>query len=206
MNKNGKKWRILMKKIGFKTTSSHFLGTYELDFSCSSIFYQPWARLRHFKGKKVQLIFHPISAIFSPPGRLPKAITTPWKCPLRVPWWNTFQWGPRKPPKPLLPKKISSSEILNYTPSPLCPGPLQSHITCLTYNWRTVISPIGPTMMKYGIKDRQMIWSLFQGISRRLKTTAKERTTWEISKKSLKMVFWLIRRWSLSTIFSAPLM
>ena len=122
MNKNGKKWRILMKKLGFKTTSSHFLGTYELDFSCSSIFYQPWARLRHFKGKKVQLIFHPISAIFSPPGRLPKAITTPWKCPLRVPWWNTFQWGPRKPPKPFLEKKYFRPEILNYTPSPLCTG------------------------------------------------------------------------------------
>ena len=80
---------------------------YDLDFSCSSIFHQLWAHNRPFKDKKVQLIFHPVFALFSLSGRLPKAITTHWKCSLRVPWWNTFQWGPRKPPKPLLAKKNS---------------------------------------------------------------------------------------------------
>ena len=92
-------------KNGFKTTSVEFLGMYDLDFSCSSIFHQLWAHIRHFKGKKVQLIFHPVFALFSLPGRLPKAIITPWKCLLRVPWWNTFQWGPKKPPKTLFPQK-----------------------------------------------------------------------------------------------------
>ena len=90
----------------FKATSVEFLGMYDLDFSCSSIFHQLWAHIRYFKGKKVWSIFHPISAPFSPPGRLPNATTTPWKWFLRVPWWNTFQWDPRKPPKPLLAKKI----------------------------------------------------------------------------------------------------
>ena len=91
--------------MSLKTTSGEFLGMYVLDFSCSSILHQLWAHMTYFKGKKVRLIFHPFFTLFSPPGRLPKAITTPWKCLLRVPWWNTFQWGPRKTPKPLLTKK-----------------------------------------------------------------------------------------------------
>ena len=70
---------------------------------CSTISHQ-LAHIRHFKGRKVHLIFHPVFALFSLPVWLPKAIIIPWKCLLRVPWWNTFQWGPKKPPKPLLPK------------------------------------------------------------------------------------------------------
>ena len=61
-----------------------------------------------FRAKK-WLIFHPLSTLISLPGWLPKAITAPWKCSLRVQWWNTFQLGPKKPPKPLLAKKNSSS-------------------------------------------------------------------------------------------------
>ena len=106
-----KKWKHFHWKNGFKTTSVEFLGMYDLDFSCSSIFHQLWAHIRHFKGKKVQLIFHPVFALFSLPGRLPKAIITPWKCLLRVPWWNTFQWGPKKPPKPFLANKNFQSQI-----------------------------------------------------------------------------------------------
>ena len=104
-HKTAKNEAFSLKKSSFKTTSGEFLGMYDLDFSCSSIFHQLWAHIRHFKGKKVQLIFHPVFALFSLPGRLPKAIITPWKCLLRVPWWNTFQWGPKKPPKPFLAKK-----------------------------------------------------------------------------------------------------
>jgi len=51
-------------KSGLKTTSGEFLGMYELDFSCSSIFHQLWTHIGYFKGKKDQLIFSPISAIF----------------------------------------------------------------------------------------------------------------------------------------------
>ena len=58
-----------------------------------------------FLGQKKRLIFHPLSTLISPSGWLPKAITAPWKCSLRVQWWNTFQLGPKKPPKPLLPPK-----------------------------------------------------------------------------------------------------
>ena len=57
-----------------------------------------------FLGQKKRLIFHPLSTLISPSGWLPKAITAPWKCSLRVQWWNTFQLGPKKPPKPLLAK------------------------------------------------------------------------------------------------------
>ena len=57
-----------------------------------------------FLGQKKWLIFHPLSTLISPSGWLPKAITAPWKCSLRVQWWNTFQLGPKKPPKPLLAK------------------------------------------------------------------------------------------------------
>ena len=52
------------EKSGLKTTSGEFLGMYELDFSCSSIFHQLWTHIGYFKGKKDQLIFSPISAIF----------------------------------------------------------------------------------------------------------------------------------------------
>ena len=93
---------------------------YDLDFSFSSIFHQIWAHIRHFQAKKVQLIFHLVFALFSLPGRLPKAVIIQWKCLLRVPWWNTFQWGPKKPPKPFLAKKNSSPKVSNHTPSPLC--------------------------------------------------------------------------------------
>ena len=52
------------KQSGLKTTSGEFLGMYELDFSCSLIFHQLWTHIGYFKGKKDQLIFSPISAIF----------------------------------------------------------------------------------------------------------------------------------------------
>ena len=57
-----------------------------------------------FSGQKNWLIFYPLSTLISLSGWLPKAITAPWKCSLRVQWWNTFQLGPKKPPKPLLAK------------------------------------------------------------------------------------------------------
>ena len=120
MTKNSKKLPIFTQKMSLKTTSGEFLGMYELDFSCLSILHQLWAHMTYFKGKKVRLIFQPIFTLFSPPGRLPKAIKTSWKCLLRVPWWNTFQWGPKKPPKPFLAIKNSSPKILNHIPSPLC--------------------------------------------------------------------------------------
>ena len=101
------------EKIGLKTTSGDILGMYDLDFSCSSIFYQLWTHIGRFKAKKMKLNFHLISAPFSPPGRLPNATTTPWKWFLRVPWWNTFQWDPREPPKPFLEKKYFRPEIPN---------------------------------------------------------------------------------------------
>ena len=113
MTKNGEKWRIFTEEKWFEKTSGEFLGMYELDFSCSSIFHQLWTHIGYFKGKKVWLIFHPISAPFSPPGRLPNATTTPWKWFLRVPWWNTFQWDLREPPKPFLEKKYFRPEIPN---------------------------------------------------------------------------------------------
>ena len=50
--------------MSLKTTSGEFLGMYELDFSCSLIFHQLWTHIGYFKGKKDQLIFSPISAIF----------------------------------------------------------------------------------------------------------------------------------------------
>ena len=36
------------KQSGLKTTSGEFLGMYELDFSCSSIFHQLWAHIGYF--------------------------------------------------------------------------------------------------------------------------------------------------------------
>ena len=58
-----------------------------------------------FLGQNNWLIFHPLSTLISLSGWLPKAITAPWRCSLRVQWCNTFQLGPKKPPRPLLPPK-----------------------------------------------------------------------------------------------------
>ena len=70
---------------------------------------------------------------FSPPGRLPNATTTPWKWFLRVPWWNTFQWDLREPPKPFLEKKnISGLKSLTPSPSPLCPVDYQERALCFS--------------------------------------------------------------------------
>ena len=62
--KMAKNYAFSPKQSGLKTTSGEFLGMYELDFSCSSIFHQVTANIRHFKGKKFQLIFHPVFALF----------------------------------------------------------------------------------------------------------------------------------------------
>ena len=56
---------------------------WELDLSCSSIFYQVWTHIGLFKANKMN--FHPTSPLFSPPGWLPNTTTTPWKWFLRVP-------------------------------------------------------------------------------------------------------------------------
>ena len=77
MTKTAKNDTFSAKNIGLKTTSGDFLGTYDLDFSCSSIFHQLWTHIGHFKSKKNQSNFQPISAPFSPLGRLPNATTTP---------------------------------------------------------------------------------------------------------------------------------
>ena len=95
------KWRKFTKNIRVKPTSGEFLGMYVLKFSCLSILRQLLAWIASFDDKKDQSIFHPLS----------KAVTTPWKCFLRVPWWNTFQLGPKKPLKPLLAKNIFKPQI-----------------------------------------------------------------------------------------------
>ena len=79
----------------------------ELNFSRWSIFHQLWVHVGNFLGKKIWLIFHPLSSLISLSGWFPKAITAPWKWSLRVQWCSTFQLGPKKPPKPLLGKKIA---------------------------------------------------------------------------------------------------
>ena len=55
---------FLWKKLGLKTASGDFLGMYELIFLGSSIFHLLWTHIGHFKGKKMQLIFFPILALF----------------------------------------------------------------------------------------------------------------------------------------------
>ena len=57
--KTAKNYPFSPKKMSLKTTSGEFLGMYELDFSCSSILHQLWTHIGYFKGKEVQLIFHP---------------------------------------------------------------------------------------------------------------------------------------------------
>ena len=111
--KTAKNDAFSLKKSGFKITFGEFLGTYDLHFSCLSIFYQLWTHIGHFKAKKLKLNFHPISAPSSPPGRFLNATTTPWKWFLGVPWWNTFQWDPREPPKPFSEKNYFRPEIPN---------------------------------------------------------------------------------------------
>ena len=72
-----------------------------------------------FLGQKNWLIFHLISALFSPPSQLPKAVAAPYKFFMRVPWWNTFQSGVQlqanleQTPKPLLAKIFSNPKFLN---------------------------------------------------------------------------------------------
>ena len=68
----------------------------------------------------MQLIFHPLSTLILSSGWLLKDTTAPWKCSLRVQWWNTFQLGPKKPPNHYCPKKIFKPQILKRNPSPLC--------------------------------------------------------------------------------------
>ena len=118
--KNGENGHILTKKTWFKNyfwmvwghvwTGIFTLVNLPPTLSMNCIFLR----------QKSLIDFLPIFCPFSLLGRLPQAIPTPWKCFLGVPWWKTFHLGPRKPPKPLLAKKISASQILNYTPSPLC--------------------------------------------------------------------------------------
>ena len=105
VTKSSEKWRLFTGKSWLKIYSLWVLGHIWTGFSMLVKFLSTLSTYYTFLRQKrmfdFSLHFHP----FSPPGRLPKASTTPWKCSLRVPWWNTFQWGPRKPPKPLLPPK-----------------------------------------------------------------------------------------------------
>ena len=85
-----------------------FLGMYWQNFSCRSIWYPLQVSMTsccHSVRWKSCATFLPGYSIFSLIGKLPIATQTPWKWFLRVPWWNTFQLGSRKAPKPLLAKK-----------------------------------------------------------------------------------------------------
>ena len=122
MNKNGKKWRVFSKENRLRNYFWWVFGHVWTGF-CMLFNFPPTLSMNCiFLGQKSLIDFWPFFSPFSLPGLLPQAIPTPWKCFLRVPWLKTFHLGPRKPPKPLLAKKIPHLPILNYTPSPLWTG------------------------------------------------------------------------------------
>ena len=65
-DKKQRKMTSFREKFGLKTTYGDFLGTCELDFSCSSIFIKSEHILDFLRPKKMN--FHPTSPPFSPPG------------------------------------------------------------------------------------------------------------------------------------------
>ena len=120
MNKNGKKWRVFSKENRLQNYFWWVFGHVWTGFCMLFNFPPTLSKNCIFFRQKSLIDFWPFFSPFSLPGLLPQAIPTPWKCFLRVPWLKTFHLGPRKPPKPLLAKKIPHLPILNYTPSPLC--------------------------------------------------------------------------------------
>ena len=123
LKKRAKNWGKLTQKLACYVTFGRFMGMYWQDFLYPSIWYPLQVSVTHgyniIRWKSL-INSYPFSALFSLPGQLPNATTTPWKWFLRVPWWNTFQWDPREPPKPFLGKKISGLKFLTPYPSPLC--------------------------------------------------------------------------------------
>ena len=108
------------KQSGLKTTSGEFLGMYELDFSCSLIFHQLWTHIGYFKGKKDQLIFSPISAIF-----YRQADFQTLQQPPKSDSWGFHGGIPSSgtqgsPPNHFWKKNISGLKSLTPYPSPLC--------------------------------------------------------------------------------------
>ena len=103
---------LKLEKLRLKSvknfTFCRFLGMYWQNFSCRSIWYPLQVSMIsccHSVRCKSCATFLPGYSIFSLIGKLPIATQTPWNWFLRVPWWNTFQLGSRKAPKPLLAKK-----------------------------------------------------------------------------------------------------
>ena len=111
MRKNSKKWQIFTKKIGLKTHLWWVFGHVWTKFFMLVNFSPTLSTYYTFLGQKYTIDFSPDFSHFSPPGRLLKAVESPWKCFLRVPWLKTFHLGPRKPPKPLLAKNIFNPQI-----------------------------------------------------------------------------------------------
>ena len=113
VTKSSEKWRLFTGKSWLKIYSLWVLGHIWTGFFKLVKFISTLSTYYTFLRQKslfdFSLLFHP----FSPPGRLPKAAMPPWKWFLRVPWWNTFQWDPREPPKPFLEKKYFRPEIPN---------------------------------------------------------------------------------------------
>ena len=120
---NDKKWQkespILNEKIGLKTILWTIFGHVWAGIFMPINFPPTLITYYTFLGQKCSIDFSPDFSHFSPTGRLLKAIQTPWKWFLRVPWWNTLHNGPRKAPKRLLTKKLVSKFLTPYT-SPMC--------------------------------------------------------------------------------------
>ena len=93
-NKNSEKWRIFKGKIWLQNHFWWLFGHVWTRFFILINFSSTLGTYWIFLGQKNWLIFHPLSTLISLSGWLPKAITAPWKCSLRVQWWNTFQLVP----------------------------------------------------------------------------------------------------------------
>ena len=122
VRKNSKKWPIFTEKNALKNNFLWVFGHVWTRFFMFLDFLSTLGTYWIFWWQKKLIDFSPLSTLFSLSGQLPKAITAPWKWFLRVQWWNTFQLGPKKPPKPLLAKKNSTppNPKLHSQPSVRC--------------------------------------------------------------------------------------
>ena len=103
--KTAKNDAFSLKKSGFKITSGEFLGMYDLDFSCSSIFYQLWTHIKHFKAKKWNWIFAQFQLLFTA-----RPSSERYNDPLKViPGGSMVEYlpvGPKGAPQTIFGKKL----------------------------------------------------------------------------------------------------